>query len=145
MAERLAEALMSDLSEQSQPSSPWLRIIAVAAAIFGLATLYSAGAIVLDYGSSRELAGAFVPFVVWFNLAAGILYVVAAAGIWRRSTWAAGLSVFIALATALAAIPFALHVMGGGDYEMRTVGALAFRIGFWAVVALILFRTRSRG
>ena len=76
---------MSAFSEQSLPSSPWLRVVAVAAAIFGLATLYSAGVIVLDYGSSRELAGAFVPFVVWFNLAAGILYVVAAAGIWRRS------------------------------------------------------------
>lgn len=100
--------------------------------------------IVLDYGGSRELAGAYVPFVVWFNLAAGILYIVAAAGIWRRSTWAAGLSVFIALATALTAIPFALLVVAGGDYEMRTVGALAFRIGFWALVAVMLFRSKSR-
>lgn len=133
------------MTASSLVKSGWFRVGAIAAAIFGVVTLYSAGVIILDYGSSRELAGAFVPFVVWFNLAAGILYVVAAAGIWRRSTWAAGLSVFIALATALAAIPFALHVMGGGDYEMRTVGALAFRIGFWAVVALILFRSRSRG
>ena len=136
---------MSNISDQSQPSSTWLKVIAVAAAVFGVATLFSATGIVLDYGSSRELAGAYVPFVVWFNLAAGILYVVAAAGIWRRSPWAAGLSVFIALATALTAIPFALLVIAGGDYEMRTVGALAFRIAFWAVVAIILFRSRSKG
>jgi hypothetical protein len=135
---------MSAISKQSLPSAPWLKLVAVAAAIFGVATLYSAGSIVLDYGSSRELAGAYVPFVVWFNLAAGIFYVVAAAGIWRRSTWAAGLSVFIALATALTAIPFALLVVAGGDYEMRTVGALAFRIVFWVVVAIILFRSKSR-
>lgn len=135
---------MSDLSEQSLPSSTWLNVIAVAAVVFGVATLFSAGTIVLDYGSSRELAGAYVPFVVWFNLAAGILYVVAAAGIWWRGTWAAGLSVFIALATVLTAIPFALLVVAGGDYELRTVGALAFRIAFWAVVAIILFRSKSR-
>lgn len=135
---------MSNISEQSLPSSIWLRVVAVAAAIFGVATLFSAGSIVLGYGSSRELAGAYVPFVVWFNLAAGILYVVAAAGIWQRSIWAAGLSMFIALATALTAIPFALLVVSGGDYEMRTVGALVFRIGFWAVVAIILFRSKSQ-
>lgn len=136
---------MSNTFNRSVPSSPWLRGVALAAVIFGAATLYSAGSIVLNFGSSRELAGAYVPFVVWFNLAAGILYVVAAAGIWRRSIWAAGLSVFIALATALTAIPFAMVVVAGGDYEMRTVGALAFRIGFWAVVAIILFRSRSKG
>lgn len=135
---------MSTPSEQSLQNSPWLRVIAVAAAIFGAATLYSAGGIVLDYGNSRDLAGAYVPFVVWFNLAAGIVYIVAAAGIWRRSTWAAGLSALIALATALTAIPFALHVVGGGDYEMRTIGALALRIGFWAAVAIILFRSNWR-
>ncbi len=136
---------MSNLSQQSLPkNSTLIRVVAVAAAIFGVATLYSAGSIVLDYGASRELAGAYVPFVVWFNLAAGILYFLAAVGIWRRSTWAASLSVFIALATALAAIPFALLVVAGGDYEMRTVGALAFRMGFWAVVAVILFRSKSQ-
>lgn len=135
---------MSTSSEQSLPNSPWLRVVAVAAAIFGVATLYSAGSIVLDYGSSRELAGAYVPFVVWFNLAAGIFYIVAVGGIWRRSTWAASLSVLIALATALTAIPFALHAVAGGDYEMRTIGALVLRIGFWAAVAIILFRSKSR-
>ena len=72
MADLLAEISMSNLSAQSQPSSPWRMAIAVAAAVFCLETLYSAGPVVLDYGSSRELAGAFVPFVVWFNLAAEI-------------------------------------------------------------------------
>ena len=132
------------MSALSLPRSAWLKDVAVAAAIFGIVTIYSAGVIILDYGSSRELAGAYVPFVVWFNLAAGGLYIVAAAGIWRRRRWSAGLSVLIALATAVAAIPFALHVVGGGDYEIRTVGALAFRMGFWAAVAIILFRSRSQ-
>ena len=132
------------MSALSLPRSAWFKAVAVAAAVFGIVTMYSAGVIILDYGSSRELAGAYVPFVVWFNLAAGGLYIVAAAGIWRRRHWSAGLSVLIALATAVAAIPFALHVVGGGDYEIRTVGALAFRMGFWAAVAIILFRSRSQ-
>lgn len=136
---------MSTLSELSPPSSRWFRVVAVAAAAFGVVTLFSAGSIVLDYGGSQELAGDYVPFVVWLNLAAGGLYVVAAAGIWRHSNWAIGLSVLIALATVLTGIPLALHVVGGGSYEMRTIGALALRAGFWAAVATFLFRSRSRG
>ena len=135
---------MSTSSEPPPPGWSWNKAIGVAAAVFGVMTLYSAGGIVLDYGNSRDLAGAYVPFVVWFNLAAGVVYILAAAGIWRRSTWAAGLSALIALATALTAIPFALHVIGGGDYEMRTIGALALRIGFWAAAAIMLFRSDSR-
>ena len=135
---------MSAFSEQSLPNSTWVRVVAVAAAFFGVATLYSTGTIVLDYGSSRELAGAYVPVIVWFNLAAGVFYVIAAAGIWQRSTWAASLSALIAMATALAAVPFALHVIAGGDHEVRTIGALVLRIGFWAAVAIMLFRSKSR-
>lgn len=39
------------------------------------------------------------------------------------------------------AAAFGLHVFGGGAYEMRTVGALALRTGFWVVVSLVAWRS----
>ena len=41
---------------------------------------------------------------------------------------------------AVVAGAFGLHVMGGGAYEMSTVGALALRFGFWALVAVVAWR-----
>jgi len=82
--------------------------------------------------------------VVWFNFIAGFLYVPAAIGIWLGRNWAFGLSAFIAAATAMTALAFGIQATQGGAYEMRTVGALALRVGFWAVTALLLFRRARR-
>lgn len=35
--------------------------------------------------------------------------------------------------------------MGGGAYEMRTVGALGLRFGFWVVVAVVALRGLKPG
>ena len=51
-----------------------------------------------------------------------------------------GLATALALGTALVAAAFGVHVLGGGAFEMRTVGALALRLGFWAVVCAVGWR-----
>ena len=125
-------------------SAFWPKAIAVAALIFGLVTLFSAGSILFGPENARTLAGAYVPFVVWFNFAAGIFYVVAAAGIWLERGWALALSVLISLATGLTALAFARHVLFGGAFEMRTVAALVFRAGFWSAISFALYRSQRR-
>jgi len=130
---------------QTTPVSMKLKITAVVALIFGLVTLFSAGSVLFGPALSQEIAGAYVDFVVWFNFAAGFLYVGAAVAIWFGLSWACGLSALIALATVLTAIPFAIHVMRGGAFELRTVGALVLRVGFWAAIAVALRRTGRGG
>jgi hypothetical protein len=105
-------------------------------------TLASAGSILFGPESAGRLAGAYVPFVVWFNFAAGAFYVVAAAGIWLKRSWAFALSLLIALATGLAALAFARHVFAGEAFEMRTVVALAFRTVFWSAISLAVYRSK---
>ena len=129
----------------SAPVSMGLKITAAVALIFGLMTLYSAGSVLFGPAISQDMAGAYVDFVVWFNFAAGFFYVAAAIAIWFGYGWACRLSALIALATALTAVPFAIHVMGGGAFEMHTVGALVLRIGFWAAIALVLRRSGRHG
>jgi hypothetical protein len=131
------------LAQSSTPSNR-LKGIAILALVFGLVTLFSSGNVLFGPDQARELAGAYVPFVVWFNFAAGFLYVLAAIGIWLGRSWAFGLSAFIALATAATALVFGVQVLQGGAFEMRTVGALALRTGFWAAIAVALARGARR-
>ena len=131
-------------SSKSPPPSPsyLIKLLAILALVFGIVTLFSGGSILFGPEQAREVAGAYVPFVVWFNFLAGFFYISAAAGIWLGRNWALGLSVLIASATGLAAFAFVFQVVQGALYEMRTIGALVLRIGFWVAIAAALHRTR---
>jgi len=120
----------------------WLRVVAVFATIFGIMTLFSGGSVLFGPQMAREAAGAYVPFVVWFNFLAGFAYVAAGIGIWIAATWARGLAGLIAGATVLVALAFAVYVASGGDFEMRTVGALIFRAGVWAAIVAAIGRAQ---
>jgi hypothetical protein len=109
--------------------------VAIVAAAFGVATVVAGGRVLFGGAVARDAAGAFVPFVVWFNFAAGFAYVAAAAGLALGRGWSAGVAAAIAAATLLVFAAFGVHVAMGGAFETRTVVALAFRWGFWVAFA----------
>lgn len=117
-------------------SRPWWAWLAGGIAVaFGIATILSGGRVLFGGEAARASAGAYVSFVLWFNFAAGFAYVVAGAGLLLWRPWAARLSLAIAAATVAVAIAFAIHVLGGGAFEMRTVGAMALRGAVWIIIA----------
>jgi hypothetical protein len=124
-----------------QPS-PWLRGASVLAVLFGLMTLKEGGTVLFGGEAARTAAGAYVPFVLWFNFLAGFAYVMAGAALWRRQSWAAGLALGIALATALVFAAFGVYVMNGGAYETRTVAAMALRTTVWLAIGALAWRMR---
>ena len=113
---------------------------AAAAAVFGLLTLVSGGRALFGDAADRAAVGNAVPFVLWFNFLAGFAYVLAAAGLWQGQRWGANLAWALAGLTALVALAFGVQVLGGAAFEMRTVGALALRLVFWILVAVIAMR-----
>lgn len=121
----------------------WARPVAVLAAVFGLATLISGGAVLFGPDAAQTRAGDYMPFIVWFNFLAGALYLAAALGLWFDRSWTLPLARWIAALTAGIALIFAYRLLQGAAFEMRTIGALALRIGFWAAIALALGRSRS--
>lgn len=125
-----------------QSSSPRVarRAIALLAGVFGIATVLAGGSVALRLGSASEMAGAVVPFVVWFNFAAGFAYLVAAVLISTGRAAARLLAIGIAVATALVAAGFSLAVVTGQPFEMRTFGALGLRVLVWAGIAIWLTR-----
>ncbi len=117
-----------------------LRILAVVAMVFGGLTIFSGGRALFGSAQAQAAVGNAVGFVLWFNFLAGFAYVLTGIGLLQRRPWAARAAFMLALATALVTAAFALHVLTGGAYEMRTVGALALRLGFWVLVAMVAKR-----
>jgi hypothetical protein len=129
-----------------KPSKPelLLRAVAVLAIAFGVLTIFSGGRTLFGPEAVRQSAGAYVPFVLWFNFAAGFAYVVAGAGLWLQRLWAARLAAAIAAATLLVFAAFGVHVLTGGAYEMRTVAAMTLRSLVWLGIAWLASRRVGR-
>ena len=114
---------------------------AILALGFGGLTILSGGSTLF---AGLEM-GAVVPFVLWFNFIAGFAYVLAGAGMIFARPWAPWLATGIALATALVAIGFAVHVIQGKPFEIRTVGALALRCGIWVWISRVAWVAQKSG
>ncbi|MEP3276719.1 MAG: hypothetical protein ABJN26_24785 [Stappiaceae bacterium] len=117
-----------------------LRVVGVAAVLFGILTILSGGLVHFGGAEARSAAGAIVSFVLWFNFTAGFFYVLAGAGLFLHRRWAAVLSAVIAAATLFVFLAFGLHVLTGGDFEFRTVGAMIFRSAVWISIAAYVWR-----
>lgn len=115
-------------------------VAGVVALLFGVVTIVAGSRALFGGESAREAVGAAVPFVLWFNFGAGFAYVVAGAGLLMKLRWAAWLSVLIAVTTVLVFAAFGVHVLLGGAYEMRTVGAMTLRSLVWIGIAVVARR-----
>ncbi len=117
-----------------------VKAAALVAVLFGVLTAVSGGRTLFGGPEARQAAGAIVPFVLWFNFGAGFAYVIAGVGLWGRRRWSVPLAIAIAVATALVFAAFGVHVLTGGAYEARTVGAMALRTLVWMAIAWIGYR-----
>lgn len=111
----------------------WL--VSLLAALFGLLTIKSGGAVLFFDGEARQAAGNYVPFVLWFNFCAGFVYVVTAIVLWLMRPWSAWLASLLAVSTLTVFAALGVYILNGGEYEMRTVGAMSLRSAVWIVIA----------
>ncbi len=136
---------MTNPAQQTDKPTVMLRIIAILAVVFGIMTLVSGGNVIFGPEIAREQAGDYVPIIVTLIFASGFLYIVAGAGIWMGRDWAYKASLLITLATVFIALIFVGHIISGGDFEMRTVGALTLRTAIWLGISFALFRAGKTG
>ncbi|MCP3054563.1 hypothetical protein [Aurantimonas marianensis] len=122
----------------------WIIVLAIIAIAFGVLTLYSGGTILVSDGPERAAAGAYVPFVLWFNVMAGFAYIIAGIGLYNWRKWAVNLSILVAVATLLVFAAFGVHIMTGGSYEVRTVVAMTLRSTVWLTIAAFAWVTWKR-
>lgn len=115
-------------------------VLGLVAVLFGILTIVSGGLVLFGGAAVRSAAGAVVPFVLWFNFAAGFAYVAAGLGLMTHKRWSVWLSVAIATVTVLVFVALGAHVWSGGAYELRTVGAMALRSIVWIGIAITASR-----
>jgi hypothetical protein len=119
----------------SRPARWMLRVVAVCAGLFGVATIGAAGRVL--FGSSTgDAADSLVPFVVWFDFGAGFVDVAAAFGLALGRRWSIALALALAVATAVVFTAFGLYVAAGGAFQTRTVYALGLRTVAWVAITL---------
>jgi len=138
----MAFNLKHETTVNNRKHSLWVRTAAVIAVVFGLLTIKSGGSVLLIDGEARRAAGNYVNFVVWFNFIAGFFYVATGVGIWLEKIWAPAAAISIAALTLLVFTIFGIHVVYGGAYEQRTVGAMTLRSVVWILIAFIIYRSR---
>jgi hypothetical protein len=107
------------------------------AIVFGALTIFSGGSVLFGGEKAQQAAGNIVGFVLIFNFLAGFLYVLAGIGLLWRKRWASWLAAAILTATLVVFAAFGIHVMQGGTFEMRTLGAMTLRTVVWAVIAWV--------
>ncbi len=126
------------MSSEKKPVYLW--IMAIVAIAFGALTLKSGGEVLFFDDEARAAAGDYVPFVLWFNFIAGFAYILAGVGLFMRVHASAKLAIVIAVATLAVFAAFGVHVLSGGDFEMRTVVAMSIRSLVWVTIALLAWR-----
>lgn len=121
-----------------------LRMAGAAAAVFGVMTVVSGGTVLCGGDQLSRLAGNVVSFVLWFNFLAGFAYVTTGIGLWFARGWARWMAIAILIGTAVVLCAFLVYVSQGGPHETRTLVALIFRTGFWAIVTSTALRAVIR-
>jgi len=114
------------------------KVLGAIAVFFGIATVISGGKVLFGGADAQQAAGAYVPFVVWFNFLAGFLYIACGIGLFRSARWSGTLASALAAATVFIFALFGVHVWHGGPYEARTPAAMVLRSTFWLVTALAI-------
>mgnify|MGYP006909075761 CR=1 FL=1 len=96
--------------------------------VFATSTLFMSSSVLFDWFGIREREGNYVAFIVWTNFIAGFLYLIAAYGLLFAKKWALWVLVATLLLLVCALIILGLYINYGGDFELKNVGAMIFRI-----------------
>lgn len=113
-----------------------LRGVALFASVFGVVTTLAAVRALFGHSASGA-SEAIVPFVVWFDFAAGFAYVAAAFGLALARRWSIALALALAVGTAVVFTVFGLYVAAGGALQTHAVYALGLRTSVWVAITLL--------
>jgi len=125
-------------------SPRWNRLVAIVAALFGLATIYSGGMALFGGAAAKAAVGDAVPMVLWFNFLAGFIYVLCAVAIYNLAPWAQSVAWLIGTCTLIVFAILIVMAFSGTPFEWRTIGAMVLRSIFWLAIAIALSRGSRR-
>jgi hypothetical protein len=118
------------------------RVAAILAIVLGLVSVREGGSVLLGLTTPAYVV---LPWLVWYNVAMGIVSVAAGAGMWQQREWCISLAVNI---LTLHGIVF-LGLIGlnqfGQTVAMISIFAMLFRTFTWTVICSLLKWKRQSG
>lgn len=96
--------------------------------LFACITLFMSTSIILDLFGIREKQGNYVLFIVLANFFCSILYIIASYGFFSQKIWTSKALRIAIVLLILSFIGFVIYIYVGGDYEVKTIYALIFRL-----------------
>lgn len=109
-------------------------ILSLAAAIFGLITLFASSSVLFDYSNIMEKEGNYPSFILWANLLTSPLFLLVAIGFKHSKKWTLHLLLGILIILAVSLIFFFQLIKNEGAYETETIVALSIRIAFTSML-----------
>lgn len=143
---RLARRKGKENYDVAWASNAVTKVFGGAAFLFGTATVISGGNALLVMHRIFEPPGRIVPFVLYFNFAAGFAYIVTGIELILRRRWALAFAGVVAVATTIVSVGLGVWIFVGNAHEMRTVIAMSLRAEFWftaSFASAIGYRVRS--
>lgn len=114
-------------------------LLSLAAAIFGLVTLFASSSVLFGYSDVLEKEGNYPSFILWVNLLTGPLYLLAAVGLAYSRKWTLHLLLIILITLVISLTVFILLLKIGENYETETLAALLIRITFTSMLTLFAY------
>lgn len=114
-------------------------VLATILTVLGLLTLFLSSSVIFDCCGIREKEGDYVLSVVWANFIAAFLYLFSAFGLIKHKKWYLKTMLLAVGVLITGQILFFIHVVEGGLYETKTVGAMIFRIAFTVILTIFGF------
>ncbi len=97
------------------------------------------GSFIFDWYGIRNQQGAYVPFIVWTNFIAGFLYLLAVYGFFKAMNWTYWVLIGITILLIFAAIALMIYINQDGIFEIKTIGAMNFRIILTLVFSVLAY------
>lgn len=110
-------------------------VSAIILAGFALITLFLSSSVIFDWFGIREKEGNYVLFIVWSNFISSILYLITSYGLIKNKKWTIQPIQYSFIILLITFLGLYFHVDNGGEFEIKTIYAMVFRI----TITLIFF------
>lgn len=119
-------------------------VTAIVIIVFAILTLFMSSSVIFDWFGIRAKEGNYVPFIVWANFITGFLYLLSVYGFIKSKKWTFWISTATVISLVIALIALFVYIDRGGIYEIKTVGAMSFRIALTLVFSAIAYYTINK-
>ena len=112
--------------------------------ILGLYNLFIAVSVFFFSPEFKKLEGDFIYFIVFIDLSAAIIYLVASLGFFKERGWTTPFLFFSTFFLVISFLGLLFHALAGGSYDESIIMAITFRTFITSVFTVVGWKFLSK-